>query len=210
MFISMRRSPLQGIARAACLFALVFSILALPGCDSDDPPEERETLRLVIFTGDETEAGAVVASLEQAAGEKAEVSRLFPGVDPDDDPDALAQMFLAIIPQGKALSESSWDRAYELRDATDYSRVEPDAEYTLEAASAAKAHGNDVTVGCCSVAYRLCQVRIEYLDDTLGRPDRDQGRFGRHTVNLTTRGFANDDGPGSGSVPRVAQTAGVV
>lgn len=138
MFISIRHRPLQGIARAACLFALVFSILALPGCDSDDPPEERETLRLVIFTGDETDAGAVVASLERATGEKAEVSRLFPDVDPEDDPDALAQMFLAIIPQGKAVSESSWDRAYELRDATGYARVEPDAEYTLEAASAAK------------------------------------------------------------------------
>lgn len=138
MFSSVQLKLLQGSASVAYLLAVLFSILALPGCDVDDPPVEREALRLVVLTGDETDATVVVTALERAAGQEAEVSRLFSDVDPQDDPDGLAQMFLAIIPQGKAVTESSWDRAYELKDATGYARIEPDSEYTLEAVSSAK------------------------------------------------------------------------
>lgn len=122
-------------------FRLSWSILAITailtasGCNGE-PPEERDTLRLVILTGGETSPNAVGATLDQVTGRTVEVSRLFPDVDPDDDPDALAQMFVAVIPDGKTVSETAWDRAYEIRDATHYVRVEPDVDYTLESFSA--------------------------------------------------------------------------
>ena len=72
------------------------AILTISGCNGE-PIEERETLRLVILTGGETNPTAVTATLDRVTSRKAEVTRLFPDVDPDDDPDALAQMFVAVI-----------------------------------------------------------------------------------------------------------------
>ncbi len=125
------------LAQKSCLVTFLFTVSFVPGCSSDEPSEERETLRVLILTGEETDARAVATTLQQTTGRTADVSRLFSNVDSGHDPDSLAQMFVAIIPNGKAVSETEWDRAYALRDATGYARVEPDTEYTLEQVSAA-------------------------------------------------------------------------
>ena len=63
-------------------------------------------------------------------GAKAEVSPMFPEIDPEDDPYALRNLYTVNATSGDA-SESPWDAAYQLRDRGDFLRVEPDFEDVL-------------------------------------------------------------------------------
>ncbi|MCZ6809434.1 MAG: S8 family serine peptidase [Proteobacteria bacterium] len=72
--------------------------------------------------------------LEQITAEvfdaKAEVSPMFPEIDPGDDPYALRNLYTVGATSGDA-SESPWDMAYLLRDRGNFLRVEPDFEDVL-------------------------------------------------------------------------------
>ncbi len=127
MFIPTQWLPLRAITRFVGFFAAATALLFTSGCRHDD----HETLRLVILTGGETDVAAVDAAIERASGGTADVSPLFPDVDPDNDPESLAQMFLAIVEDSKSDTKDSWDRLYELEDATGYARIEPDTRHIL-------------------------------------------------------------------------------
>ena len=113
-------------------------VIATMGCGERNPVarEELEVLRLVVETGGETDSSTVARKIATHLKRPAQVEPLFPDVDPADDPDGLAEMFLVIVPEGKAVSANGWDMAYELRDATGFARVEPDQERTLEEVAA--------------------------------------------------------------------------
>lgn len=89
-----------------------------------------DSIRLVVLTGAEIDPAAVEDRLRPVVGET-RVERLFPDVDPADDPDRLSQMFQVEAPQGRLQGERGWDAAYRIQEATGFERVEPDVESTL-------------------------------------------------------------------------------
>lgn len=59
------------------------------------------------------------------------VERLFPDVDPADDPEGLARIWRVRVADPAATDANAWDQAYALQEAGSFARVEPDTEDTL-------------------------------------------------------------------------------
>ncbi len=113
---------------------ILMTLLSAPGC----VPEQREPLRLLVQTDGETDPSEVASRISSHLKREVEVTPLFESVDPSDDPDQLAQMFLVIVSEGKSVSENAWDLAYGLKDATGFVQVEPDGEYSPVTEAAAE------------------------------------------------------------------------
>lgn len=85
----------------------------------------------VLRTRGVVETADLAASLEARFGPGVQVERLFEDVDPADDPDGMARMYRAAIPQANLPSEHPWDNAYALEEALDLEAAEPDLDSTL-------------------------------------------------------------------------------
>jgi subtilisin family serine protease len=114
------------------------------GCDNTVDGPERETVRLVVDSGGETEAAVVADDIAGFLGTQVAAEPLFANVDPGDDPDGLSEMFLVFAEMPDDY-QSTWDLAYGIRDALGYDRVEPDQENELT--PAAQIRGAVCTVG---------------------------------------------------------------
>jgi hypothetical protein len=90
-----------------------------------------------VLTGSETDTIDVAERLRPVLTGDFRVERLFPEIDPSDDPERLSQMFLVSAPDGKHAGEKDWDAAYRVQDETGFESVEPDAQATLEPATVA-------------------------------------------------------------------------
>jgi subtilisin family serine protease len=128
---------LHNLLKRGLFFLVAVLLLAGMSCQAPDEQEERATLRLVVQTGEETDPSDVARRVGRVLDRPAQVEPLFENVDPMNDPDLLAQMFLVIVPEGKAVTEKSWDLAYAVKESTGFDTVEPDGEKTLELATAA-------------------------------------------------------------------------
>lgn len=114
-----------------CRLAPVALILLALACQGEGPVlPPGESIRLVVLTGEETDPAAVEERLRPVIGETRAV-RLFPDVDPTDDPERLSQMFRVEAPEGRLHGERGWDAANRIQEATGFERVEPDVETTL-------------------------------------------------------------------------------
>jgi len=116
----LRQLSVQGL-----FFCVIATALAALGSAAD-----AAEYRLVV----ELRPDQPQSHLEQITAEvfdaKAEVSPMFPDIDPEDDPYALRNLYTVDATSGDA-SESPWDMAYHLRDRGDFLRVEPDFEDVL-------------------------------------------------------------------------------
>ncbi len=123
--------------RGGARIALAVALVAFAGCQRQCDTTPRETLRLLVETGGETDPAAVEGALEDHFDRPEHVEALFEGVDPNDDPELLSQMFLAVVAEGRAEGENAWDLAYGAEEATGYRKVEPDRDRTLGPATEA-------------------------------------------------------------------------
>lgn len=125
--------PSVSNCRPAVSLLLVAAAILAVSCPSAPPDNQgRETLRLLVDTGGETDTAVVERKIAAAIGRPVSVRRLFDNVDRNSDPELLAEMFQVVVPGGKAPAENKWDIAYGLQDAIGFEKVEPDESRTLE------------------------------------------------------------------------------
>jgi len=123
----MSRFPIRSILA----FFIMAACLSF-GCAQPVSEPEVELAHFVVQTREPTDPENLATDLEARFGAGVEVEQLFGDVDPADDPDGMARMFRASIPEQDLPSEHPWDNAYELEEEFDLERAEPDASTTLE------------------------------------------------------------------------------
>lgn len=85
----------------------------------------------VVQTRDTTDAGVLRERISSRYGPRVGTERLFPDIDPTDDPEGMARMFRVSIPDDGL--EAGWDGAYRLQEEFDLVAAEPDTATTIEA-----------------------------------------------------------------------------
>jgi hypothetical protein len=96
------------------------------------PPIAVADYRLVV----ELRPDQQLSQLEQTTADvfdgAVEIEPMFAGIDPDDDPLGMGNIYTVYVDTGADIdAESSWDIAYNLRDSGDFLRVVPDNEDVL-------------------------------------------------------------------------------
>jgi hypothetical protein len=108
------------------------------------------------------EADLRAAAIE-VFGTVGEVERLFPDVDPADDPEGLSRIW-RLRAGGTPAAAGAWDRAYALQDRGGFPHVEPDTEDTLveaqKRAAVAACFGDDGVAAPSDPAWSLLAMRV--------------------------------------------------
>lgn len=109
------------------------------------------------------------ADLRNAAGDifadVVSIERLFPDVDPSDDPEALSRIWRVRVADPPATDANAWDQAYALQERGGFVRVEPDTEDTLVEAQKRSAvtacFGDDGVPAPADPAWSLTAMRVQ-------------------------------------------------
>ncbi len=97
--------------------------------EPSEPPAPGNGFAVELADGQgEPELRAAVAA---ELGTSATVERLFPDVDPADDPEGLARIWRVRVAGAPQTGAAAWDRAYALQARGGFVRVEPDTDNTL-------------------------------------------------------------------------------
>lgn len=127
---------------ASCL---AFSLLAT-ACERATPPAQPPSAQAPAPPAPSTRAWTRGYAVELSAGQDESglrtaadgvfadvvaVERLFPDVDPGDDPEGLSRIWRVRVADPPATDAAAWDQAYALQEAGGFVRVEPDTEDTL-------------------------------------------------------------------------------
>lgn len=134
-----------------CLALLLPFCLTFAACKREAPPATTPPAQPPVTTPTPTPAPAYTQgyAVELAPGQgEAElraaadavfdrvvsVERLFPDVDPADDPEGLSRIWRVRVADAPRDDARPWDQAYALHEKGGFTRVEPDTEDTLEQA----------------------------------------------------------------------------
>ncbi len=101
--------------------------VAAPVAPDASAPASGYAVELTPGQGEAELRAAAVAEF----GADASVERLFPDVDPADDPEGLSRIWRVRVPGAAPSGGAAWDRAYALQQRGGFARVEPDTEDTL-------------------------------------------------------------------------------
>jgi hypothetical protein len=91
------------------------------------PPIVLADYRLVVELQPQQQQVDLERAATEVFGGSIEVEPLFPDVDPADDPYSMGKIF-TVHASAESNDRTIWDVAYDLRDAGDFLRVEPDNE----------------------------------------------------------------------------------
>ena len=94
------------------------------------PPIVLADYRLVVELQPQQQQVDLERAATEVFGGSIEVEPLFPDVDPADDPYSMGKIF-TVHASAESNDRTIWDVAYDLRDAGDFLRVEPDNEDVL-------------------------------------------------------------------------------
>ena len=94
------------------------------------PPIVLADYRLVVELQPQQQQVDLERAATEVFGGSIEVEPLFPDVDPADDPYSMGKIF-TVHASAESNDRTIWDAAYDLRDAGDFLRVEPDNEDVL-------------------------------------------------------------------------------
>ncbi len=133
--------------RSLLVLCLVFSLLT--ACDRAAPPAQPPAAETpppapspapatlaytrgyaVELAPQQTEA-ELRAAADANFADVVSVERLFPDVDPGDDPEGLSRIWRVRVADPPATDAGAWDQAYALQERGGFVRVEPDTEDTL-------------------------------------------------------------------------------